>query len=213
MGILLVYPTAEGNQHFVWGQPVNIPPTGGQSDTREGCDSLFVIPHERGGHDLRDKGENCTNGPVTMETEMNDRAMDMESTNSYIKQKHVCSCWILIAFVCLNSRYLAEKGDKLPHRKGRTVLWPVRVICLLLCKGPLTHKCRPFLMTHVFMWEKNKKVGNFLSHNKIFFLSGKVPNSISTLTFEAYPLVPMSLETVGAYLWGWSDGLYDSHYW
>lgn len=39
--ILPVYPAAEGNQHFVWGPFTNIPPTGGQSGRRKGCDSVF----------------------------------------------------------------------------------------------------------------------------------------------------------------------------
>lgn len=43
-GILPVYPAAEGNRHFVWGHPVNIPPTGGRSGSRGGCDSVFIIP-------------------------------------------------------------------------------------------------------------------------------------------------------------------------
>lgn len=56
-GILPVYPAAEGNQHFVWGHSVNIPPTGGRSGSREGWwfrlyNSMVRSAGRREGHDL-----------------------------------------------------------------------------------------------------------------------------------------------------------------
>lgn len=42
--ILPVYPAAEGNRHFVWGHPTNIPLTGGCAGSGESCDSVFIMP-------------------------------------------------------------------------------------------------------------------------------------------------------------------------
>lgn len=74
---------------------------------RKGCNCLFVISHKSEGHDLRGKGENCTDGPVKMEPEMNDRAVEMEAIKSYVKHKHVrffgIFFFFLIAFTCLCS--------------------------------------------------------------------------------------------------------------
>lgn len=84
-GILPVYPAAEGNRHFVWGHPVNVPPTGGRSGGREGCDSLFRILQESEGRDPGGKGENWPDGPVRTRTEMNRGAgKEMETINSHI---------------------------------------------------------------------------------------------------------------------------------
>lgn len=76
---------------------------------REGYDCLFVISHESEGHDLRGKGENCTNGPVRMETEMNDLAVEMEAIKLYVKHKHAPFFGFLIAFTCLYIRGLERR--------------------------------------------------------------------------------------------------------
>lgn len=76
---------------------------------REGYDCLFVTSHESEGHDLRGKGENCSNGPVGMETEMNDRAVEMEAMKLYLKHKHVPFFGFLIAFTCLYIRSLERR--------------------------------------------------------------------------------------------------------
>lgn len=44
----------------------------------------LVILHKREGHDLRGKGEICSNGLVRIKTETNDTAMEMKVIKSYM---------------------------------------------------------------------------------------------------------------------------------
>lgn len=77
------------------------------------------------------------NGPVRIETEMNDTAMEMEVIQSYMNHKQVCFCGIFISFTCLNARDTAEKVDVIQHsQKGYKMPLTLEVMC-----QPLIHGC------------------------------------------------------------------------
>lgn len=68
---------------------------------------------------------------------MNDTAMEMEVTKSYMSHKQVYFCGFLIAFTCLNSRDAAGKRDITWHsQKGCEMPLTLEVMC-----QPLIHKC------------------------------------------------------------------------